>query len=61
LDTPEMRALGHAGYDDVAADRQGVTEAWTSPQVRDAAARLGIELISYAELRVTQAATPSTP
>jgi predicted glycoside hydrolase/deacetylase ChbG (UPF0249 family) len=61
LDTPEMRALGHIGYDRVAADRQGVTDAWTSPRVREAVARLGIELISYADLRATGPATAVAP
>jgi predicted glycoside hydrolase/deacetylase ChbG (UPF0249 family) len=51
LDSPELRAIHHIGYEDVAIDRQGVTDAWTSNEVRDAIKRYGIELISYAELR----------
>jgi chitin disaccharide deacetylase len=47
LDTPEMQALGHKGYTQVAADRQGVTLAFTSPKVRQAVADRGIRLISY--------------
>ena len=50
LDTPEMRATGHVGYEAVAADRQGVTDAWTSPAVREIVKRRGIELIGYKDL-----------
>lgn len=49
LDTPEMRALGHKGYEQVAADRQGVTFAFTSPKVKQVVADRGIRLISYGE------------
>ena len=50
LDTPEMRATGHVGYEAVAVDRQGVTDAWTSPAVREIVRRRGIELIGYKDL-----------
>ncbi len=50
LDTPEMRATGHVGYENVALDRQGVTDAWTSPAAKEIAARRGIELIGYKDL-----------
>jgi chitin disaccharide deacetylase len=50
LDTPEMRATGHVGYEAVAADRRGVTDAWTSPAVREIVKRRGIELIGYKDL-----------
>ena len=50
LDTPEMRAVGHVGYENVAVDRQGVTDAWTSPAAKDVARRRGIELIGYRDL-----------
>lgn len=50
LDGAEMRAIHHVGYEDVAVDRQGVVEAWTSPRVKDVVARRGIELISYRDL-----------
>ncbi|MBN1846237.1 MAG: polysaccharide deacetylase family protein [Sedimentisphaerales bacterium] len=49
LDTAEMRAIGHRGYEDVAADRAGVTRAFTSDKVKRLIARRGIRLISYAE------------
>ncbi len=50
LDTPEMRAIGHKGYEHVAADRDGVTKAFTSKKVKEAIKRRGIKLISYADL-----------
>ena len=49
-DDPEMRAVGHAGYEWVAADRSAVLEAWTSPRVREVIERRGIELTNYREL-----------
>ena len=50
FDVPEMRAVRHVGYENVAADRQGVVEAWTSPKVKEVVARRGIELIGYRDL-----------
>jgi predicted glycoside hydrolase/deacetylase ChbG (UPF0249 family) len=50
LDTPEMRAVGHVGYETVALDRQGVTDAWTSPAAKEVVRRRGIELIGYRDL-----------
>lgn len=49
-DSPEMRAFGHAGYEDVAVDRQAVLDAWTSPLVRAAIAERGVELTSLREV-----------
>jgi len=49
MDTPEMRAIGHRGYEHVAADRDGVTKAFTSEAVKRVIARRGIKLISYAD------------
>ncbi|MBC7922535.1 MAG: polysaccharide deacetylase family protein [Ferruginibacter sp.] len=51
LDTPELRAIRHVGYEQVATDRQGVTDAWTSPRVRARIKAKGIQLISYRDLR----------
>lgn len=51
FDTPEMRAIHHIGYEHVALDRQGVTDAWTSPRVRAAVKARGIQLIGYRDLR----------
>lgn len=46
----EMQALGHTGYEYVAADRSAVVEAWTSPVVLETVKRKGIQLISHADL-----------
>ncbi|MEP7108003.1 MAG: polysaccharide deacetylase family protein [Ferruginibacter sp.] len=51
LDGPEMRAIYHIGYENVAADRQGVTDVWTNPLVMEAIRKKNIQLISYADLR----------
>ena len=50
LDTPEMRGIWHRGYENVAVDRQGVTDAWTSPAAKALSSRRGIELIGYKDL-----------
>jgi hypothetical protein len=50
LDTPEMRAIGHKGYENVAADRTGVTHALTSEKVKELVRRRGIKLVSYADV-----------
>jgi predicted glycoside hydrolase/deacetylase ChbG (UPF0249 family) len=49
-DDPEMQAIGHAGYEWVAADRAAVFDAWTSPKVREVITRRGIKLTNYREL-----------
>jgi predicted glycoside hydrolase/deacetylase ChbG (UPF0249 family) len=49
LDTPEMRAVSHIGYENVATDRQGVTDLFMSEKVKTKIKELGIVLISYAE------------
>jgi predicted glycoside hydrolase/deacetylase ChbG (UPF0249 family) len=54
LDSPELRAISHIGYEDVAADRQGVTDLFTSKIVKDAIRKKGIKLISYADLKSTK-------
>jgi len=51
LDSPELRAIHHIGYEGVALDRQGVTDAWTSPRIRELVKAKGIQLIGYRELR----------
>lgn len=50
LDTPEMRAIGHKGYENVAADRAGVTAAFTSEKVKEVIRRRGIQLVSYGDV-----------
>jgi chitin disaccharide deacetylase len=49
FDTPEMRNIGHKGYENVAADRAGVTNAFISAKVKEVIARRKITLISYAD------------
>jgi chitin disaccharide deacetylase len=51
LDSPELRAIHHIGYENVATDRQGVTDTWTDKRVKDAIKRLNVQLISYADLK----------
>lgn len=50
FDTPEMRAIHHIGYEDVAADRQGVTDIWTDPEIIALIKKKNIQLISYKDL-----------
>jgi hypothetical protein len=57
LDTPEMRAIHHLGYEDVAQDRQGVTDTWTHPRVLERVKALRIQLIGHRDLR----AAPGAP
>jgi len=47
---PEMQAIGHRGYEHVAADRSANVEMWTSPKVRAVIERRGISLTNYREL-----------
>ena len=51
LDTPEMRAIGHRGYEKVAYDRDTITKVFTSPKVKEAINKNDIKLISYADLK----------
>jgi predicted glycoside hydrolase/deacetylase ChbG (UPF0249 family) len=51
LDGPEMRAIYHIGYENVAEDRQGVTDIFTSPEIMAAIKRKNIQLISYADVK----------
>lgn len=51
LDTPELRAIHHVGYENVAEDRQGVTDTWTSAEVKAVIRARGIQLISYKDLK----------
>ncbi|MCX8038857.1 MAG: polysaccharide deacetylase family protein [Candidatus Sumerlaeia bacterium] len=50
LDTPEMQALSHRGYENVAADRDGVTKALTSERAKRIIKERGIQLVSYADV-----------
>ena len=46
-DTPEMRTVGHVGYEDVATDREGVTRLFTDERVKNFIKTKGIKLIGY--------------
>jgi len=48
--TPEMQAIYHTGYEDVAVDREGVTKTFTSKKVKETINELGIKIINYASL-----------
>lgn len=50
LDTPEMRAIHHKGYENVASDRAGVTHALKSKRVIETIKRRRIKLVDYADL-----------
>jgi predicted glycoside hydrolase/deacetylase ChbG (UPF0249 family) len=50
VEDPEMQAMGHPGYEFVAADRAAVTQAWTDPRVMEVVKRRGIELIGHKDL-----------
>ncbi|MBI1299776.1 ChbG/HpnK family deacetylase [bacterium] len=50
-DQPETRAIHHPGYEAVAADRQGVVDAWTDAEVLRIIAERGIQLVSYGDVR----------
>jgi predicted glycoside hydrolase/deacetylase ChbG (UPF0249 family) len=58
LDTPELRAIHHIGYEQVAMDRQGVTDTFTSPRVRERVRARGIELIGYRDLAMAARDAP---
>ncbi|AYB32458.1 polysaccharide deacetylase family protein [Chryseolinea soli] len=51
LNTPELQAIFHIGYENVATDRQGVTDLFMDKRIREAIRRSGVQLISYADLR----------
>ena len=51
-DTPEMRRVGHPGYEHVAQDRDGVTKIFTDRRVMETVRAKGIKLVSYADLQV---------
>lgn len=48
LDDPEMQAMGHEGYRQVAAERAAVTAAFTDAKVKQVVESRQIQLISYA-------------
>ena len=50
LNSQELRAIHHIGYEDVATDRQGVTDTWTNEKIKKLIKQKGIQLISYKDL-----------
>ena len=50
FDTPELQAIHHIGYENVALDREGVTELYTNEKVKEVIRLKGIRLISYKDL-----------
>jgi len=50
FDNEELRAVYHIGYEDVAADRQGVTDLYTNEKVKNLIKKKGIILIGYKDL-----------
>jgi predicted glycoside hydrolase/deacetylase ChbG (UPF0249 family) len=51
LNTPELQAIHHIGYETVAEDRQGVTDLFSSEKVKEMIKKKGIVLISYKDLQ----------
>jgi predicted glycoside hydrolase/deacetylase ChbG (UPF0249 family) len=51
LDTPEMQATWHTGYENVARDRDAVTRVFTSEKVKDVIEKKNIRLVSYKDLK----------
>lgn len=49
-DNDEMESVFHIGYENVAEDRQGVTDLLTSQKVKETVKNLGIKLISINQL-----------
>jgi predicted glycoside hydrolase/deacetylase ChbG (UPF0249 family) len=50
LQSPELEAIHHIGYENVAIDRQGVTDTWTNEKVKEAIKKRSIQLISYKDV-----------
>lgn len=50
FDESELRAIHHIGYENVAVDRQDVTELFTSEKVKRALLERGVRLVSYKEV-----------
>jgi chitin disaccharide deacetylase len=50
LDSPELRAIHHVGYESVAVDRQGVTDTYMNPAIKELIRKKGIQLINFKDL-----------
>lgn len=51
LNDEELQAIHHIGYENVAEDRQGVTDLWTDKDIKALIQRRKIRLISYRDLK----------
>ena len=51
IDNDELRAVYHKGYENVAADRQGVTDLFTNASIKARIKERGIQLIGYRDLK----------
>ena len=51
LNNEELRSVYHIGYENVAIDRQGVTDLFTHEKIIAVIKQKGIQLISYKELK----------
>jgi len=50
MNVPEMQAMGHVGYENVAADRDDVTRLFTSKKVLKVIESKKIKLMSYKDV-----------
>ncbi len=50
INDEELQAISHIGYEQVAMDRQGVTDLFTSEKVKALIKQRGIQLIGYRDL-----------
>jgi len=51
INTPELQAVHHIGYENVAEDRQGVVDLFTNDAIKKIIQQKGIQLISYKDLK----------
>ena len=51
IDNQELQAIYHKGYENVATDRQGVTDTFTDASVKKVIIDKGIQLIGYKDLK----------
>ncbi|WP_315816762.1 hypothetical protein [Paraflavitalea speifideaquila] len=59
LNDAEAKAIHHIGYENVAEDRQGVTDLWTDKEIKALIQELKIQLISYADLKNNPSQSPA--
>lgn len=51
VSSPELQAIHHIGYENVAEDRQGVVDVFTSDEVKKTIQQKRIQLVSYKDLK----------